>query len=207
LSSVSLNSLLFLRRNFRPKLRHRHRKPFIDLENTLENRHLTVYTVYIISRWLGSRVVNVLDSGAERPGFKSQQRFTVLRQTVHTHCASVHQAAKLVGALLRVAGVTAGLAECIMVAYRRVYDSRHLQADCQEPGSATVIEYGLSLHFTSFLLGVRDYQSLESCSLILLRTKTGGYGYGNWNMFSDWVGRREWNLKWTGVGMGGNGID
>ena len=34
-----------------------------------------------------------------------------LRQTVHTHCASVHQAAKLVAALLRVARVTAGLAE------------------------------------------------------------------------------------------------
>ena len=34
-----------------------------------------------------------------------------LRQTVHTHCASVHQAAKLVATLLRVAGVTAGLAE------------------------------------------------------------------------------------------------
>ena len=34
-----------------------------------------------------------------------------LRQTIHTHCASVHQAAKLVAALLRVAGVTAGLAE------------------------------------------------------------------------------------------------
>jgi len=34
-----------------------------------------------------------------------------LRQTVHTHCASVHQAAKLVAALLRVAGVTAGLVE------------------------------------------------------------------------------------------------
>ena len=34
-----------------------------------------------------------------------------LRQTVHIHCASVHQAAKLVAALLRVAGVTAGLAE------------------------------------------------------------------------------------------------
>ena len=34
-----------------------------------------------------------------------------LRQTVHTHCASVHQAAKLIAALLRVAGVTAGLAE------------------------------------------------------------------------------------------------
>jgi len=34
-----------------------------------------------------------------------------LRQTVHTNHASVHQAAKLVAALLRVAGVTAGLAE------------------------------------------------------------------------------------------------
>jgi len=34
-----------------------------------------------------------------------------LRQTVHTHCASVHQAAELVAALFRVAGVTAGLAE------------------------------------------------------------------------------------------------
>jgi len=34
-----------------------------------------------------------------------------LRQTVHTHCASDHQAAKLVAALLRVVRVTAGLAE------------------------------------------------------------------------------------------------
>jgi len=34
-----------------------------------------------------------------------------LKQTVHTYCASVHQAAKLVAALLRVAGVTAGLVE------------------------------------------------------------------------------------------------
>ena len=34
-----------------------------------------------------------------------------LRQAVHTHRASVHQAAKLVAVLLRVAGVTAGLAE------------------------------------------------------------------------------------------------
>ena len=34
-----------------------------------------------------------------------------LRQTVHTHRTSVHQAAKLVAALLRVAGVTAGLVE------------------------------------------------------------------------------------------------
>ena len=57
-----------------------------------------------------------------------------LRQTVHTHRASVQQAAKLVAALLRVARVTAGLAE--MAVYHRVYDSRHLQADCKESGLA-----------------------------------------------------------------------
>ena len=34
-----------------------------------------------------------------------------LRQTVHTHRASVHQAAKLVATLLKVARVTEGLAE------------------------------------------------------------------------------------------------
>ena len=34
-----------------------------------------------------------------------------LRQTAHTHLASVHQATKLVAALLRVVGVTAGQAE------------------------------------------------------------------------------------------------
>ena len=34
-----------------------------------------------------------------------------LRQTVHTQCVSVHREAKLVAALLRVAGVTAGLVE------------------------------------------------------------------------------------------------
>jgi len=84
-------------------------------------------------RWLGNRVVSVLDSGAKGPGFKSQPRRC---QTVHTHRASVHQAAKLVTALLRVARVTAGLAESNGGLYRRVYDSRHLQADCQEPGSA-----------------------------------------------------------------------
>ena len=52
----------------------------------------------------------MLDSGAEGPRFKSQSR-RCLRQTVHTHRASVHQAAKLVAILIRVAGVTAGVAE------------------------------------------------------------------------------------------------
>jgi len=84
--------------------------------------------------WLGSRVVSMLDSGAEGLGFKSQSR-RCLRQTVHTHRASVHQAAKLVAALLTVAGLLQAWRK-VMAAYRRVYDSRHLQADCKEPGSA-----------------------------------------------------------------------
>ena len=63
------------------------------------------YTIKIVG-WLGSRVVSVLDSGADGLGFKSQSRRcrVSLRQTVHTHRASVHQAAKLVAALLEVAG-------------------------------------------------------------------------------------------------------
>jgi len=94
------------------------------------------YDCYILSGWLGSRVVSVLDSGAEGPGVQiaaatlsgnslrqtvhthrasvhqaAKLVATLLRQTVHTHCAFVHQAAKLVAALLRVARVTAGLVE------------------------------------------------------------------------------------------------
>ena len=72
---------------------------------------------FLFSWWLpgllGSRLVSVMDSGVEGPGFKSVATLSrnSLRQTVHTHCASVHQAAKLVAAPLRVPGVTAGLAE------------------------------------------------------------------------------------------------
>jgi len=56
----------------------------------------------------------VLDSGAEGLGSNiaaASLSGNSLRQTVHTHCASVHQAAKLVAALLRVARVAAGLVE------------------------------------------------------------------------------------------------
>ena len=57
----------------------------------------------------------MMDSGAEGPGFKSQPRHcrvTVLGKLLtNCYCASVQQAAKLVAALLKVAGVTAGLAE------------------------------------------------------------------------------------------------
>ena len=55
-----------------------------------------------------NRVVSVLDSGAEQKARVQIAAATLsgnsLRQTVRTHCASVHQAAKLVAALLRVTG-------------------------------------------------------------------------------------------------------
>jgi len=44
-----------------------------------------------------------------------------------------------------------------MVAYRRVYDSRHLLADCQEPGSAPepMLCNLVWATFTFFLFGVK----------------------------------------------------
>jgi len=59
-----------------------------------------------------------------------------LRQTVHTHRASIHQAAKLVTTLLRIAGVTAGLAESNGSIPSGLWFTSP-EADCQEPGSAT----------------------------------------------------------------------
>ena len=59
-------------------------------------------------------MVSVLNSGTEGPGVQiaaATLSGNSLRQTVHTHCASVHKAAKLVAALLRVVGVTVGRAE------------------------------------------------------------------------------------------------
>jgi len=54
-------------------------------------------------------VVSVLDSGVQIAA--ATLSGNSLRQTVYTHCASVLHAAKLAAALLRVVGVTAGLAE------------------------------------------------------------------------------------------------
>ena len=57
-----------------------------------------------VAEWLACRTARVQIAVATLSG-------NSLRQTVHTHFASVHQAAKLVAALLRVAGVNAGLLE------------------------------------------------------------------------------------------------
>ena len=66
---------------------------------SVESRDSDIYAVYLR---LGSRVVSVLDSVAERQITAATLSGNSLRQTVHTHRASVHQAAKLVAALLRV---------------------------------------------------------------------------------------------------------
>ena len=51
-----------------------------------------------------------------------------------------------------------------MAAYRRVYDSHHLQADCQEPGSTPepLPEYGLPLPFNAVkMVGPHDFDELR----------------------------------------------
>ena len=74
---------------------------------------LTVANVYVYVRWLVAEWIAcwtqaqkawVQNAAATLSG-------NSLRQTAQTYRASVHQAAKLVAALLRVARVTAGLAE------------------------------------------------------------------------------------------------
>ena len=63
--------------------------------------------------WLGSRMVSMLDSGAEGPGFKSQSRrcWVTVFSKLFTPIVLLFTKQQLVAVLLRVAGVTAGLVE------------------------------------------------------------------------------------------------
>jgi len=139
-----------------------------SFENYLHVRRMLYFTTVILScytaGWLGSRVVSALDSGAVGPGFKSQPR-RCLRQTVHIHRDSVHQATKLIAALLRVAKVTTGWRKVTAV-YRRVYDSRHLQADCQEPGSAPE-PHARNRNLTSYITQPAVGVTALPCDLLL----------------------------------------
>jgi len=84
------------------------------IQNSSPVQFSSVFTCPTLeSGWLGSRVVSVLTQAQ-----KAWVQIAVatlsgnsLRQTAHTHRASVHQAAKLVAVLLRVARVIAGMAE------------------------------------------------------------------------------------------------
>ena len=60
-----------------------------------------------------------------------------------------------------------------MAAYRRVYDSHHLQADCQEPGSApepihSAIEYGLPLPFYLVAMPTMQSETFSSPPVIII---------------------------------------
>jgi len=101
----------------------------------------------------------VLDSGAEGPGFKSAPMSgNSLRQTVHTHRASVHRAAKLVAALLRVTRVTAGLAESNVSLPPGLWLTSRagwLQRTGISSGTLrSVIEHGLPLYFIHYIYDV-----------------------------------------------------
>jgi len=76
--------------------------------------YIHTYIHTFIQVWLGSRVVSVLDSGAEGPGFKSQPRrcrVTALGKLFTPIVPTFIKQQKLAAVLLRVAGVTSGLAE------------------------------------------------------------------------------------------------
>jgi len=85
------------------------------------------------------------------PGFVATLSGNSLRQTAHTHCASVHQAAKLLAALLRVLGVTAGLAESngsLLPGLSLTSPAGWLPRTGISSGTPrSVIEYGLPLPF------------------------------------------------------------
>jgi len=73
---------------------------FINYESTCE---IPLCIKDWLACWTQAQKARVQIAAATLPG-------NSLRRTVHTHCAFVHQSAKLVAALLRVAVVTAGLA-------------------------------------------------------------------------------------------------
>ena len=83
-----------------------------------------VSTLGRLSSWL----VSVLDSGTEGPRFKSQPRccrVTVLGKLFTSHPSCLCSPSSEIGSSR----------QGLRAAYCRVYDC-HLQADCQEPGSA-----------------------------------------------------------------------
>jgi len=105
-----------------------------------------------------------------------------LRQTVHTHSASVHQAAKLVAVLLRVVGVTAGLAESngsIPPGLWLMSPAGWLPRTGISSGTLrSVIEYGLPL---PFFLRVSLCQLVPSWVFIHLCRKRNLWDW--WNVF------------------------
>jgi len=81
--------------------------------NNNNNDNNNIFSLDCGDMYSASRIVSVLDAGAEGPGFKSQPRrcrVTVLGK-LFTHIVPLFTKQELVAALLKVARVTAGLAE------------------------------------------------------------------------------------------------
>jgi len=94
------------------------RRPAVLPQRTAYRRQSKIFNVARIAEgWLGSRAASewlACWTQAQKARVQiaaATMSGNSLRQSAHTHRASVHQAAKLVAALLMVAGVTAGLAE------------------------------------------------------------------------------------------------
>ena len=98
---------------------------------------LVILVIYF--GWLSSRELLACWTQAQKGPGSNRSRDSVgnsLRQTVHTHCSSVHQAAKIGSSPLNGCGGNCRLWRKVMAAYRRVYDLHDMQADCQELRSA-----------------------------------------------------------------------
>ena len=103
-----------------------------------------------------------------------------LRQTAHTYCASVHQAAELVAALFRVAGVTAGLVESnssLPLGLRLTSPASWLPRTGISSGTLRlVIEYGLPWPFfirdTACIVHDRVYVMVQCLPVCLSHLST-----------------------------------
>ena len=122
-------------------------------------------------------MVSVLDSSAEGPEIQiaaATLSDNSLRQTVHTHRTSVHQATKLVAALSRVAGVTAGLAESNGSSPSGLWltsPAGRLQKTGISSGTLRwVIKYGLPLPLPNYSVRLKTVVTLTGVDAVV----TGG---------------------------------
>ena len=79
-------------------------------------------------------MISMLDSGAAGPGFKSQLHHSLVTVLGKLFTPNVPLFTKQRDWYQPMG--QEGNWRKVMAAYRRIYDSGHLQADCQEPGSA-----------------------------------------------------------------------
>ena len=129
-----------------------------------------------------------------------------LRQTVHIHRASVHQAAKMVAALLRIARVTAGLAERLLSVRPAVTLTPGLwltspagwlpRTVISSGNLRSVIEYGLPLPFLLLTLDASTlYTSWVLWSISLVMTTLPKWAWlGSCDTFLEFLGP---GTEWT----------